>query len=168
MKTNIRNSVKIIILNDNNEMLLLFTDDSSIKTADGKYQGGFYQLIGGKIEEEETLLEAAKRELFEETGLTSEDVTFGEVVWYGQLDLNIHGKMTHIKQRFILARTHSCEVTLKNLTKEEKGVCKKLCWMSLEDIKNSDTTIYPKRLPVYLKDILDGNIPNEPIFIDLS
>ena len=168
MSDNTRNSVKIVLLNKNNDLLLLFTDDSSIKTADGKYGGGFYQLIGGKIEDGETLLDAAKRELFEETGLTIENVNFLKVIWQGNLDLNIHGKLTHINQQFILAKTDNISVTLKNLTEEEKGTCKKLCWMSLDEIEKSEITIYPKRLPLYLKDVLDGNIPEEPIFIDLS
>lgn len=168
MSEDIRNSMKIVLLNKNKDLLLLFTDDDSIKTADGKYGGSFYQLIGGKIESGETLLDAAKRELFEETGLTSENVKFYKVIWYGNLDLNIHGKKTHINQQFILAKTDKDTVTLKNLTEEEKGTCKKLCWMSLDEIENSEATIYPKRLPLYLKDVLDGNIPEKPIFVDLS
>ena len=168
MSEDIRNSIKIVLLNKNNDLLLLFTDDSSIKTVDGKYSGGFYQLVGGKMESGETLLDTAKRELFEETGLTSENVKFYKVIWYGNLDLNIHGKMTHINQQFILAKTDKDIVTLKNLTEEEKGTCKKLCWMSLDEIENSEATIYPKRLPLYLKDVLDGNIPEKPIFVDLS
>ncbi len=40
--------------------------------------------------------------------------------------------------------------------------------MSLDEIKNSEITIYPKRLPLYLKDILDGKYPSEPILVDLS
>lgn len=116
MSENIRNSVKIVLLNKNKDLLLLFTDDDSIKNADGKYGGSFYQLIGGKIESGETLLDAAKRELFEETGLTSENVKFYKVIWYGNLDLNIHGKLTHINQQFILAKSNSDSVTLKNST----------------------------------------------------
>ena len=84
------------------------------------------------------------------------------------MDLNIYGKLTHINQQFILARTSSDSVTLKNLTEEEKKTCKKLCWMSLDEIKNSEVTIYPKRLPMYLEDILNGKDPSEPILIDLS
>ena len=168
MGENIRNSVKVVLLNNKNELLLLFTDDSSIKTENGKYDGGFYQLVGGKIEEGESLLEAASRELFEETGLTSKDVDFGKVIWKGRLDLNIHGELTHINQKFILARTSMSSVTLKNLTSEEKKTCRELRWMNLDEIKNSDTIIYPRRLPIYLQDVLAGKVPVDPIFVDLS
>ena len=36
---------------------------------------GLYNLVGGKIEEGEDHLEAARRELYEETSLTREDIT---------------------------------------------------------------------------------------------
>ena len=168
MGKNARESIKIVLLNNKKELLLLLTDDSSIKTGEGRYNGRFYQLVGGKMEEGESVLEAARRELFEETGLTSKDVHFGNVIWKGKLDLNIHGELTHINQRFILARTNKLSVTLKNLTNEEKKTCQELRWMNLDEIKNSDTNICPRRLPVYLKDVLEGNIPVDPIFVDLN
>lgn len=167
-KLKIRNSVKIILLNSKNELLLLSTDDKSIKNKDGNYNGKFWQLVGGKIEEGETPIEAAKRELFEETGLNESDVIFGDIVWKGELDLNMKGSMTHINQCFIYAKTKKESVTLKNLTNEEKPVIKSLEWLSLEQIKNSNDIIYPVVLPEYLPDIINGNFPKETLIIDLS
>ena len=165
----IRNSVKIILLNEKKEILLLHTDDKSIKSQDGSYNGGFWQLVGGKMEEGEGILDTAKRELFEETGLGVDDVEFDKVVWQGKLKLEMEGKMTNINQRFILAKTRSDKVvTLENLTKEEKPVIKRLEWFSCEQIKESHDIIYPAVLPNYLEDIINGNIPSEPICIDLG
>lgn len=70
----VRNSVKLILLNENNELLLMSTDDKGIQGKEGNYNGKFWQIVGGKIEEGETLREAAFRELFEETGLKKEQV----------------------------------------------------------------------------------------------
>mgnify|MGYP001205282310 CR=1 FL=1 len=46
---------------------------------------GLYNLIGGKIEDGENHLESAYREMFEETGITKEDITlvpFIDFVWH--------------------------------------------------------------------------------------
>ena len=166
-----RNSVKLILLNENNELLLMHTDDSGIQGKEGNYNGKFWQMIGGKIEEGETLREAAYRELYEETGLKKEQVEVQEKpVWYGEVDLIMHGKLTRIKQNFIPAKTSSTNVSLKNLTKEEKNVCTKLEWFSLDKIKNCPDIIYPVLLTnsKYLPAILQGNIPRNIIPIDLK
>ncbi len=165
----IRNSAKIVLLNDKNELLLIGTDDRNIKDINGNYKGRFWQLIGGKIEEEETLKNALKRELFEETALTAEDVEFGPIIWQGELDLIMHGELTRIKQKFILARLKGDGVVnLTHLTQEEKETVTELKWFSLKEIQESKEIIYPGLLPTYLKEILNGHIPNEPIEIDLA
>ena len=141
-KKEVRNSVKLILLNERNELLLMSTDDKGIQGKKGNYNGRFWQMVGGKIEEGETLREGAYRELFEETGLTREQVVIGEPAWYGEVDLMMHGVLTTVKQSFVPARTTSSNVSLTNLTEEEKPVCTKLEWFSLEKIQNDTERDY--------------------------
>lgn len=164
----IRNSIKIILLNPENKILLIGIDDNSIKNKDGGYNGRFWQMIGGKIEEGEDVIAAAQRELFEETGLSKNDVQFGDIVWKGELVLVMSGVETLIKQRFIIAKTTKISVTMENLTSEEKPVAKSLKWFSVEEIKNSNEIIYPVGLDEYLSDLLKNGVPEKPIDIVLD
>ena len=169
-KKEVRNSVKLILLNEKNELLLMSTDDKGIQGKSGNYNGRFWQMVGGKIEEGETLKEAAYRELFEETGLNKDQVMVGEAAWYGEVDLMMHGVLTTVKQSFVPARTSSSNVSLDNLTDEEKTVCTKLEWFSLEEIQRCPDIIYPVllTLPEYLPSLLEGNYPEKIIPIDLT
>jgi hypothetical protein len=80
----------------------------------------------------------------------------------------LSGKMTKLKQQFIVAHTKNSETTLQHLTDEERKVIEKTAWFSLEEILNSDEVVYPVVLPEYLSDILSENYPEEPIWIDLA
>ena len=165
----IRHSIKIILINDKNKLLLLSTDDKKIRNSDGSYNGKFWQLVGGKIEKDEDILQAAKRELFEETGLKEIDVEFySNIVWQGNLKLNIRGELNYINQKFLVAKTRKNKISLKNLTFEEQTSIKSFKWFSVDEIRQSLDIIYPKVLSEYLPDILNGKFPKKTIDIDLQ
>jgi 8-oxo-dGTP pyrophosphatase MutT (NUDIX family) len=168
MSLPIRNSIKVLLLNDNNELLLMSVDDPKTTTVEGKYNGRFWDLIGGEIEPGESVQEAAIREVFEETGIAKEQIELGPIVWFGEFDLVLAGKPTHLKQKFMVAKTKQKDVSLCNLTEPEQAVVEKLAWFSLEQIINSDEIIYPVVLPDYLPDIISGNYPDQPFEIDLA
>ena len=58
----IRPAVRILLLNDTDELLLARADDPTTTGMDGKERGAFWFTIGGGIEGSESLLEAAARE----------------------------------------------------------------------------------------------------------
>jgi 8-oxo-dGTP pyrophosphatase MutT (NUDIX family) len=168
MIATIRNSIKVILLNEKNELLLLRVDDPLTTTVDGTYHGSFWHMIGGEIEGNETVEETALREVYEETGIKGSDVELGPVVWYGEFDLIVLGKLRRVKQRFIVGRTKITNISLANLTEEEREITKKAAWFSFEEIKESKEIIYPVLLPDYLPDIIDEKYPDAPIEIDLG
>jgi len=70
----------IIVLNKEKDRLLF------CKRMNDPYKG-LFNFVGGKIEEGEDHLNAAYRELYEETGITDEDITlypFMDYVWHFQ------------------------------------------------------------------------------------
>jgi 8-oxo-dGTP pyrophosphatase MutT (NUDIX family) len=164
----VRSAVRVVLLNEANELLLMCMDDPTIASIGEKYAGRFWTLIGGEIEPGETIQDAAVREVFEETGLSEEDIELGPQVWSGKLDLIFKGKPTHIKQEFIVAKTRRRDISLANLTPDEKEVVKQVAWFSLDRIINSGEVIHPIVLPKYLPDVIAGRYPKEPLEIDLT
>ncbi len=164
----VRNAVRVVLMNDADELLLMCMDDPTITSIGKQYSGRFWTLIGGEIEPDETIRDAAEREVFEETGLAKEDIEFGPKVWFGELDLMFKGRPTHIMQEFIVARTRHTRVSLANLQGDEKKAVKEISWFSLDRIINSGEVIHPARLPEYLPDIIAGRYPEEPFEIDLA
>ncbi len=163
-----KNSIRVLLFNPQNEILLMKINDPSTKASNGQYYGPFWALIGGGIEPGESLQEAAIREIYEETGIRDQEIKLGPVVWYGEFQLFQDGILNHLKQSFIVAQTQKVQMTLENLTLEEQNIVEKLAWFSFDQIKNCNEVIYPVALVDYLPAILSGNRPKTPIAIDLS
>jgi 8-oxo-dGTP diphosphatase len=73
--------------------VVLIEDDRILLIRRGREPGkGLWAVPGGKVEHGETLLEAAKREIAEETGL---DVEVGDVLWVGE-HISEHGHIVLI------------------------------------------------------------------------
>ncbi|KKK88435.1 MAG: hypothetical protein KR126chlam4_00761 [Candidatus Anoxychlamydiales bacterium] len=164
----IRSSIKVILLNDKDELLLMCADDPKTTAADGRYLGKFWFAVGGEIELNESIEDTAYREIYEETSIKKDEIELGPIVWFGEFDLILNGTLTRLKQKFIVAKTKQINAHLKNPTSWEKKVIKDIAWFSIDDIKNSDEIIYPALLPKYLPDIISGNYPKQPIEIDLA
>lgn len=161
----LRESVRVVLLNDSNQLLLMCMDDPGIRSVGEEYKGRFWMPIGGQREGNESVLETATREVFEETGIVSGDIDFGPVVWTEELDLVMPGGPMHIRQQYIAARTKQKSITLANLAGDEPQVVKGLAWFSLQEILESRETIYPVALRAHLPAIVAGAHPNEPLDI---
>lgn len=168
MSALVRKSVRVLLLNDKNELLLMCVEDFDISTPEGKKNKRFWCTIGGGIEDEESIEQAAFREIYEETGISEKKVKLGPLVWYGNVELVLKGKLTRLEESFIVARTKQIDVTLHIPTADEKQVVKKLQWFSIEDIIKSEEIIFPILLSKYLPDIISEIYPEKPIEIDLK
>src|SRR5579872_3977619 len=114
----LRNSIRILLINESQQLLLMCSNDPNSRSLDGTSYGRVWFPIGGEIEEGETVLRAAERELFEETGLKASEVQFGPIVWFGEFQMILSNRPTHIHQQFIVAQTKNPPLSLSHLTEE--------------------------------------------------
>lgn len=121
-KATLNIAAKALIINDKNEVLLA-RESSSHPT---NTQAGLYQVIGGRIEPEETFIEGLKREVMEETGLQVEPlypVQIGE--WWPK----IKGVSHHIVAIFMACKIIGGQLALSDEHDDYQ-------WFDLEKLNN--------------------------------
>jgi len=165
---NIRRSIRILLLNPENKLLLMRVVDPTITDLDRKIRPAFWCTIGGSLEPGEVIEDALARELYEETGLTLHDVTLGPIVWHGKHEMILSGTLTLMEEYFIVARTDKNNISTNNLTDTEKKVVTNLNWLAYDEIINHHEEIYPAILKTHLPSIIAGNYPTLPLEVDLS
>lgn len=79
--------VKVLVKNDEGKLLLL--ERAGVMPSDGQY---YWDIPGGRINEDEPLLQALQREVIEETGLTLKDepdLLFAQDIFVEKADLHV-------------------------------------------------------------------------------
>lgn len=121
-----KKGVNIVVANGQGNILVLKRSSAE------KYCPNFWDLPGGKIENDETLLEAAKRESKEESGLDAKLEQEHFYVYHCQdVDLDIYGfKASIVGGKVLLSDEHT---EFKWVSKED--------WRNLEYTSSVEATI---------------------------
>jgi 8-oxo-dGTP pyrophosphatase MutT (NUDIX family) len=157
---NVRRGSARVLLVDGNDKLLLFR---YLRDPAQPGLGTLWVIPGGGIEEGEQAVEAAARELFEETGLSARPDDLGPVVAVrsGLADLGWGELEFH--DSFFFYRVNSHHVDIGGFEEIESRSFFEYRWWSLNELAETTQTVYPDGLVALLSDLLKGKRPGEPV-----
>jgi 8-oxo-dGTP pyrophosphatase MutT (NUDIX family) len=131
-----------VLLLDAEQRLLLVRGRAGVSPA--AHAHDFWFTPGGEIEGGESVLEAARRELAEETGIVC--VQWSGAAWYGEHVMSWWGEPMLLKETFVLGRALETTLDDKGWTEMERRTLAELRWWSLDALETTAEPIYPSVL----------------------
>src|SRR5258708_6309028 len=149
-----RPSSRLLVI-DRNNRVLLFRFVFKLGPLAGQ---NYWATPGGALEAGESFAEAARRELFEETGILSDAVA--QQVAERQFVLQLHdGEHVMAEERFFLVRVADQSLSRDHWTPIEIEVMTDHRWWSVEELTSTSETVFPETLVAILASIRQSETP---------
>jgi 8-oxo-dGTP pyrophosphatase MutT (NUDIX family) len=153
-----RIAARVLLIGPSNRLLLLRGEGGPVAGP-----ARFWFTVGGGLEPGESLMDAARREVAEETGLAG--VQFGPAVWYSEQLVTWNGEPALFRETFIAARSPTETLDDAAWTELERDMITGWRWWSVAEIAATDEVIFPRGLAPLLADVIAGRYPAEPLVI---
>lgn len=152
----LRPAARVLLVDEQDRVLLLRANVA---------EGDVWITPGGALEPGETAEQAALRELGEETGIGSAELS--RCVWTRVHRFEWRGKRYEQLERFFVARAIAPAISLDDCGAEELLFLSEWRWWTIDEIERSDAVFAPRALARFLPPILACQYPDEPIALDV-
>lgn len=154
-----RSAVRMVVLDADDRVLLFHTRDTVHREL-----GEWWELPGGGIDPGETYVDAAIRELREETGIIAGPSQIGPANWRRRASFR-HRHRRHLQDEVIVAlrlQVPGSAIDESQRLAYEREDYFAFRWWPTPEIVNSGERFYPGRLPTLLTAFLHGDTIDEP------
>jgi 8-oxo-dGTP pyrophosphatase MutT (NUDIX family) len=150
-----RVGARVLVVDDRSRVLLLHGRDPADAGS-----GSWWFTPGGGVDPGETVEQAARRELAEETGLVAGALS--GPVWVRTAEFGFLGRRYRQRETFFLVRVASHQVDTAGWTQVERDSVDAFRWWSLDELAITEDVVYPRRLGPELARLLADGVPDEP------
>jgi len=159
----VRNTARVIVLDEHERVLLFRYEDAVGLDLAQPDLRVYWGTPGGGLEIGETFTDAARRELWEETGIR--DTTIGTWLWTREKTLAIRGESIRAHERYFLAHVVDASVNTANMIGNERFVIRAYHWWTLAELRTTAMVILPPDFANLLAPVLAGQVPKHPLII---
>ncbi|MBM3097383.1 NUDIX domain-containing protein [Gluconobacter cerinus] len=149
-----RPAARLLVLDQQDRVLLFRFFHSSGALAGRSY----WSTPGGSLKDGENFVQAAKRELHEETGLNAPFLS-SEIGQRTFVLMLASGETVLADERFFALRAPETTLSSSGWTPNEKNVLKGHHWWSRRELEQTAEIIFPERLLDLLTTALSGHLP---------
>ena len=142
-----RRAARVILLDAFDRVLLLHGNDPA------EPDHTYWFTVGGGLDPGESMLDAAVRELFEETGLRLPSEAFTGPVWHESTRFPFDGLWYAQEQDFFVVRVTSWDVDWSGLSDYERTSFDASRWWTIEELEHTGEPFYPVELPTLLRTV---------------
>jgi len=159
MTFTLRRPAARVVLFDRSDRIFLISAEDPIDPR----KSPWWEIPGGGRGWNEDSADAAARELHEETGIAN--VEMGPCVWTQQTEYTFAGYHFESDDRIHIAWCDGGDYNPQGLEALEEAAFLGAKWWTLNELLDNSLPTVPVRLREFLPDLINGNIPAEPINI---